>query len=59
MLISCIIFGYFINTIGQILTEIGKNNKNYKSDLNILNNYMKRKNIDIGMRRLVNINLKK
>lgn len=47
MVLSCIAFGYLLNAIGLILADITKNEEEYKKDLNILNSFMKRKNIDL------------
>lgn len=47
MLVSCVAFGYLISSIGGILNEINKEQKEYKQDLNILNQFMKRKKIDM------------
>lgn len=37
MLASCVTFGYLISSIGSILSEINKEQKEYKKDLNIIN----------------------
>lgn len=47
MLVSCVAFGYLISAIGGILNEINKEQKEYKKDLNILNQFMKRKKIEM------------
>lgn len=47
MVLSCIAFGYLLNAIGNILSDITKNEEEYKRDLNVLNAYMKRKEIDL------------
>ncbi|KAL4509352.1 hypothetical protein ABPG72_018283 [Tetrahymena utriculariae] len=59
MLVSCAGFGYLINSIGSILGEINKEQEDYKKDLNILNQFMKRKKIEVGLMRRANIQLKK
>ncbi|EAS03524.2 cyclic nucleotide-binding domain protein (macronuclear) [Tetrahymena thermophila SB210] len=59
MLVSCAGFGYLINSIGSILGEINKEQEDYKKDLNILNQFMKRKKIEISLMRRANIQLKK
>lgn len=47
MIVSCVAFGYLISSIGSILNEINKEQKEYKKDLNILNQFMKRKTIQM------------
>jgi len=47
MILSCIAFGYLLNAIGVILSDITKSQDEYKKDLNILNSFMKRKDIDL------------
>ncbi|KAL4509361.1 hypothetical protein ABPG72_018292 [Tetrahymena utriculariae] len=59
MLLTSIIFGFMLNSIGNILADISKQKEEYKKDLNILNSYMKRRNIDLSLRRRVNSNLLK
>ncbi|KAL4509351.1 hypothetical protein ABPG72_018282 [Tetrahymena utriculariae] len=59
MIVSCIAFGYIVSSIGSLLNEIDKEQNEYKQDLNILNLFMKRKQIDISLVRRVNIHLKK
>ncbi|KAL4479889.1 hypothetical protein ABPG74_020405 [Tetrahymena malaccensis] len=59
MIVSCIGFGYIVSSIGSVLSEIDKEQKEYKQDLNILNLFMKRKQIDISLVRRINIHLKK
>ncbi|KAL4479880.1 hypothetical protein ABPG74_020396 [Tetrahymena malaccensis] len=59
MLLTSIIFGFMLNSIGNILADISKQQEEYKKDLNILNSYMKRRNIDLSLRRRVNSNLLK
>ncbi len=43
MLISAIVFGYMLNTIGCLITDLNKQQKEYNRDLNLLNKYMQRK----------------
>ena len=47
MLISAIVFGYMLNTIGCLLIDLNKQQKAYNKDLNLLNKYMQRKKIDM------------
>jgi len=37
MLFSCVAFGYLLSSIAAILSEISKEQKEYKKDLNIIN----------------------
>ncbi|KAL4479879.1 hypothetical protein ABPG74_020395 [Tetrahymena malaccensis] len=57
MLLSSLLFVYLLNSIGEILTEIDKQNEEYKRDLNVLNQFMKRKKIDLSLRRRANLGL--
>ncbi|KAL4509362.1 hypothetical protein ABPG72_018293 [Tetrahymena utriculariae] len=57
MLLSSLLFVYLLNSIGEILNEIDKQNEEYKRDLNVLNQFMKRKKIDLSLRRRANLNL--
>ncbi|EAS03515.3 histone acetyltransferase family protein (macronuclear) [Tetrahymena thermophila SB210] len=57
MLLSSLLFVYLLNSIGEILNEIDKQNEEYKKDLNILNQFMKRKKIDLSLRRRANLSL--
>ncbi|KAL4434930.1 hypothetical protein ABPG74_021269 [Tetrahymena malaccensis] len=45
MLISCGVFAYSINAIGEIFSAINKQNKKIKEDLYIISNFMSKKNI--------------
>lgn len=47
MLLSCIAFGYLLSRVSSIIDELNKQQKDYKKDLNILNQYMKRKKVDL------------
>ncbi|KAL4479885.1 hypothetical protein ABPG74_020401 [Tetrahymena malaccensis] len=58
MLISCIAFGYLLSTIAEVIADLNKQQEEYKRDLNTLNSYMKRKKVDLSVKRRVNINLK-
>ncbi|KAL4507368.1 hypothetical protein ABPG73_012056 [Tetrahymena malaccensis] len=57
MLFSCVFFGYTLNMIGNILMDIQRQQKEYKKDLNILNQFMKRKDASLSYRRKANISL--
>ncbi|KAL4509354.1 hypothetical protein ABPG72_018285 [Tetrahymena utriculariae] len=57
MLFSCVFFGYTLNMIGNILMDIQRQQKEYKKDLNVLNQFMKRKDASLGYRRKANISL--
>lgn len=45
LLFTTITFGYFLNAIGIILSEIDEKDENRRRDINIINEYMRRKNI--------------
>ncbi|EWS74441.1 cyclic nucleotide-binding domain protein (macronuclear) [Tetrahymena thermophila SB210] len=57
MLFITIIFGYILNVIGQILSEIEEKDQNRRRDVNILNDYMRKKNISKLLQSKVNLNL--
>ncbi|KAL4503003.1 hypothetical protein ABPG72_014232 [Tetrahymena utriculariae] len=57
MLVSCVLYAYLVNTLGNIIQNINSNSENYKKDLNILNKYMQRKKIDLELQRIMNIHL--
>ncbi|KAL4509357.1 hypothetical protein ABPG72_018288 [Tetrahymena utriculariae] len=59
MLVCSMQLAFIISTIDQILSEINKSQKEYKGDLNVLNQYMRRKKIDLSLQRRVNLHLKK
>ncbi|KAL4506087.1 hypothetical protein ABPG72_013848 [Tetrahymena utriculariae] len=52
-----IIIGYMLNATGNIIEEINASDENKKSDLNIINDYMREKNISMSLQRRVNIYL--
>ncbi|EAR93494.2 cyclic nucleotide-binding domain protein (macronuclear) [Tetrahymena thermophila SB210] len=52
-----IIIGYMLNATGNILEDINASEENKKSDLNIINDYMREKNISMSLQRRVNIYL--
>lgn len=43
MLFTTIVFGYMVNTIGVILSEMNKLEEEQRRDINLINKYMKRK----------------
>ncbi|KAL4506955.1 hypothetical protein ABPG72_001376 [Tetrahymena utriculariae] len=43
MIFTAIIFGYIVNTIGIILSEMNKLEEEQRKDINLINTYMKRK----------------
>jgi len=47
MVLSCIAFGYLLSTVGAVISELNRQQKDYKKDLNTLNSYMKRKKLDL------------
>ncbi|KAL4466526.1 hypothetical protein ABPG72_000733 [Tetrahymena utriculariae] len=59
MILSSIAFGYILSAIASILSKLNKNTEDFNKDLNTLNQYMKRKKIEISLKRRANINLKK
>ncbi|EAS07111.2 cyclic nucleotide-binding domain protein (macronuclear) [Tetrahymena thermophila SB210] len=59
MLISCILYAFLVNMIGDILREVNSQSESFKRNLNILNRYMKRKKVKIELQREMNIHLKK
>lgn len=52
VIIGCVVYAYNINSIGIILKEMNKENAEYNQNINIINRFMKRKNInkDLQMR---------
>ncbi|KAL4434874.1 hypothetical protein ABPG74_021213 [Tetrahymena malaccensis] len=59
MLISCILYAFLINMIGDILREVNSQSESFKKNLNVLNRYMKRKKVKIELQREMNVHLKK
>ncbi|KAL4506086.1 hypothetical protein ABPG72_013847 [Tetrahymena utriculariae] len=57
MLFTTIIIGYLLNATGAILEEINASEENKQNDLNIINEYMREKNISINLQGRVNIYL--
>jgi hypothetical protein len=45
MFFTTIAFGYFLNVIGIILSELDEKDVNKKKDLNVINEYMRKRNI--------------
>jgi len=45
MLISCGVFAYSINAIGEIFTSINMKKKQIKEDLFLIGNFMSKKNV--------------
>ncbi|KAL4493489.1 hypothetical protein ABPG72_007497 [Tetrahymena utriculariae] len=58
MLISSIAFAYLINKIGSILSDLNQQEESYRDDINVLNQFMKRKQINLGLQRMLNLELK-
>ena len=48
--LACGIFAYSINSIGLILTDISKQQDEYRKDLNTINDFMKKKKISFDLR---------
>ena len=48
--LACGIFAYSINSIGIILTDISKQQDEYRKDLNTMNDFMKKKKISFDLR---------
>lgn len=46
MLISCVVFAYSLNAIGEIFSLIGSKRKAFEADLFLIKNFMTKKNID-------------
>ncbi|EAR86704.2 cation channel family protein (macronuclear) [Tetrahymena thermophila SB210] len=49
MLIACGMFGYSLNSIGQILSEMNTDQKAYNEHFNAINGFMHKKNISIDL----------
>jgi hypothetical protein len=47
--ISCGVFGYAINSIGQILQDLNLQQNNMKKNLSIINKYLNNKNISVEL----------
>jgi Ion channel len=48
--VACIIFGYTLNSIGIILENISKSQKEYLKEVNLVNNFMRENNISFDLR---------
>lgn len=48
--VACVIFAYTINSVGTILQNINKNEVQFKRIRNLINGYMKLKNIDFRLK---------
>ncbi|EAR93496.1 cyclic nucleotide-binding domain protein (macronuclear) [Tetrahymena thermophila SB210] len=57
MLFTTIIAGYMITVTGQILSEMDASEENKKTDLNIINDYMRNKKISSNLQLKVNVYL--
>lgn len=47
---ACIVFAYTLNSIGTILENIHKNQKEYMKEVNLVNSFMREKNITFDLR---------
>ncbi|KAL4486680.1 hypothetical protein ABPG72_022155 [Tetrahymena utriculariae] len=54
---TTIIFGYLIGMIGVILSEIGEEEEKKRKDINVINKYMRIRNISKNIQRVVNLDL--
>ena len=52
VVLGCVVYAFNINTIGIILQDLNKENAEFKHHINVINGFMKRKNIngDLQMR---------
>ncbi|EAR95444.2 cyclic nucleotide-binding domain protein (macronuclear) [Tetrahymena thermophila SB210] len=57
MIFTTIAFGYLLNVVGFILETIDKQSEQKRSDINILNEYMRKKNISKSLQQQINLNL--
>lgn len=48
--VACILFAYTLNSIGIILENINKSQKEYLKEVNIVNNFMREKKINFDLR---------
>lgn len=46
MLISCVVFAYSLNAIGEIFSLIASKRKQLQADIFLINNFMTKKNIN-------------
>lgn len=49
-LITCGVFGYAINSIGAIFREMEQKNDRLRTQMALINSYMRRYNIDVTLR---------
>ncbi|KAL4495877.1 hypothetical protein ABPG73_010945 [Tetrahymena malaccensis] len=57
MIFTTIAFGYLLNVVGFILETIDKQSEQKRSDINILNEYMRKKHISKSLQQKINVNL--
>ncbi|KAL4476199.1 hypothetical protein ABPG74_009932 [Tetrahymena malaccensis] len=57
MIFTAIVYGYLINVIGIILSELDKENETKNRDINIVNEYMRTKNISRTLKTKVNMDI--
>ena len=48
--VACILFAYTLNSIGLILENLNKSQKEYLKEVNLVNNFMREKNINFDLR---------
>ncbi|KAL4499654.1 hypothetical protein ABPG72_017194 [Tetrahymena utriculariae] len=57
MIFTAIVYGYLINIIGIILSELDKEDETKNRDINIVNEYMRAKNISRTLKTKVNMDI--
>ncbi|EWS73228.1 cyclic nucleotide-binding domain protein (macronuclear) [Tetrahymena thermophila SB210] len=57
MLFTTIIFGYLLNIIGIILSEVDQEEENQRRDINQINKYMRKRLISKNLQREINLDL--
>ncbi|KAL4495875.1 hypothetical protein ABPG73_010943 [Tetrahymena malaccensis] len=57
MIFTTIAFGYLLNVVGFILETIDEKNEKKRRDINILNEFMRSKNISQSLQAKINLNL--
>ncbi|KAL4508062.1 hypothetical protein ABPG72_021435 [Tetrahymena utriculariae] len=55
--ITVIVFGYILNIIGMILEELDSNEISKRYDINVINEYMRQKNISMDLQTQINLDL--
>ncbi|KAL4464771.1 hypothetical protein ABPG74_011332 [Tetrahymena malaccensis] len=55
--ITAITFGYILNVIGMILEELDSNEISKRHDINVINEYMRQKNISMDLQTEINLDL--